>query len=33
MRDVLLAYQNACTKVIARYDGYVAKFMGDGVYA
>lgn len=33
MRDVLLAYQDACTKVITRYDGYVAKFMGDGVFA
>ena len=33
MRDVLRAYQDACASVIARYDGYVAKFMGDGVYA
>ena len=33
MRDVLRDYQNACSSVIARYDGYVAKFMGDGVYA
>ena len=33
MRDLLLAYQDACAHVIARYDGYVAKFMGDGVYA
>ena len=33
MRDVLGAYQNACAGVIARYDGFVAKFMGDGVYA
>ena len=33
MRDVLRAYQNACAGVIARYDGFVAKFMGDGVYA
>jgi class 3 adenylate cyclase/predicted ATPase len=33
MRDVLRAYQEACAGVIARYDGYVAKFMGDGVYA
>jgi class 3 adenylate cyclase len=33
MRDVLLGYQEACSKVIARYDGFVAKFMGDGVYA
>jgi class 3 adenylate cyclase len=33
MRDVLRAYQDACAGVIARYDGFVAKFMGDGVYA
>lgn len=33
MREVLRAYQEACSGVIARYEGYVAKFMGDGVYA
>jgi class 3 adenylate cyclase/predicted ATPase len=33
MRDLLRAYQDACSRAIARYDGYVAKFMGDGVYA
>ena len=33
MRDVLRAYQDACSTAIARYDGYVAKFMGDGVYS
>ena len=33
MREVLRAYQDACSRVIARYDGYVAKFMGDGIYA
>ena len=33
MRDVLRDYQDACSGVIARYDGFVAKFMGDGVYA
>jgi class 3 adenylate cyclase len=33
MRDLLRAYQDACTRVISRFDGYVAKFMGDGVYA
>jgi class 3 adenylate cyclase/tetratricopeptide (TPR) repeat protein len=32
-RDVIRAYQDACAGVIARYDGYVAKFMGDGVLA
>jgi class 3 adenylate cyclase len=33
MRDLLRAYQDACSRVISRFDGYVAKFMGDGVYA
>ena len=33
MREVLRVYQEACSKVIDRYEGYVAKFMGDGVYA
>ncbi|MEX1181410.1 MAG: AAA family ATPase, partial [Cucumibacter sp.] len=33
MRDVLRAYQDACSRAISRYDGYVAKFMGDGVFA
>ena len=33
MRDVLRAYQDACSRVISRYEGYVAKFMGDGVFA
>src|SRR4029077_19440667 len=27
------AYQNAVSGVVARYDGFVAKFMGDGVLA
>jgi len=33
MRDVLRAYQNAVSGEVARYEGHVAKFMGDGVYA
>ena len=32
-RDVVRAYQDACSGAIARYDGFVAKFMGDGVLA
>ena len=32
-REVIRAYQVACTSAITRYDGYVAKFMGDGVLA
>ena len=33
MREVLRAYQNAVTGEIARFDGHVAKLMGDGVLA
>jgi class 3 adenylate cyclase len=33
MREVIRAYQDACSGAVARYDGYVAKFMGDGVLA
>jgi class 3 adenylate cyclase len=33
MRDVLRAYQDACSREISRFDGYIAKFMGDGVFA
>ena len=32
-RDLIRAYQDACAGEIARYDGYVARFMGDGVLA
>jgi class 3 adenylate cyclase/tetratricopeptide (TPR) repeat protein len=33
MREVIRAYQNAVAGEIARFDGHVAKFMGDGVLA
>ena len=33
LRDLTHRYQQACTEVIARYDGYVARYMGDGVLA
>jgi class 3 adenylate cyclase/tetratricopeptide (TPR) repeat protein len=33
MRQILRRYQNAVAGEIARFDGYVAKFMGDGVLA
>jgi predicted ATPase/class 3 adenylate cyclase len=33
MRAVITAYQNACSEIIRRYEGHVAKFMGDGVLA
>lgn len=31
MRDVITGYQNAVAGVVTRFDGYVAKYMGDGV--
>ena len=33
LRDLTHRYQQACTSVVARYDGYVARYMGDGVLA
>jgi class 3 adenylate cyclase len=30
LREELRAYQNACSGVVAHYDGFVAKFMGEG---
>ena len=33
LREEIRAYQNAVAGVVARYDGFVAKFMGDGVLA
>ena len=33
MRDLIRAYQSACAAAIARHDGFVSKFMGDGVLA
>ena len=33
MRRVIRAYQEASSGVVARYDGFVAKFMGDGILA
>lgn len=33
MRELLQDYQDACATAITRYGGYVAKFMGDGVFA
>ncbi len=31
MREVLRACQDACAGVVTRYEGFVAKYMGDGV--
>src|SRR5215467_8956333 len=30
-REVVRAYQTACTEVIRRYDGHIAQFLGDGL--
>ena len=32
-RDVLSAYQHACVRAIERFDGYTARYVGDGVVA
>ena len=31
LRDVLRAYQDACAGVVARFEGHIAKFIGDGL--
>src|SRR5215831_5288915 len=31
LREEIRAYQNTVSAVVARYDGFVAKYMGDGV--
>ena len=33
LRDTMRAYQDAVTGAIARYEGHIAKYMGDGVLA
>ena len=33
LREVIRAFQDACVRAIARFDGSAAKFMGDGVLA
>ena len=33
LRDVIRAYQDACAGLITRYEGHVARYMGDGVLA
>jgi len=30
-RDVVRAYQQVCTEVLQRYDGYIAQLLGDGL--
>ena len=31
LRDVIALYQSRCSAAIQRYDGFVAKYMGDGI--
>ena len=31
LREVVLEYQSICAKVIARYDGHIAQYLGDGL--
>src|SRR5215510_13692133 len=31
LRQVVRAYQEACAKVIARFEGYIAQYLGDGL--
>ena len=33
LREEIRSYQNAVSAVVARYDGFIAKYMGDGVLA
>ncbi len=31
LRDVIRGYQDVCGRIVARYNGYVARYMGDGI--
>src|SRR5215510_13803282 len=31
LREVVRAYQEACAKVISRFDGHIAQYLGDGL--
>ena len=31
LREVVRAYQDTCAKVIARFDGHIAQYLGDGL--
>jgi class 3 adenylate cyclase len=33
MSEIIRAYQNCCAREITRFEGHIAKFMGDGVLA
>ena len=31
LREIIRAYQDCCSRIIARYGGFIARFMGDGI--
>ena len=31
LRDLIAAYQRTCAQSVERYDGYVARYVGDGI--
>ncbi|HET9714617.1 MAG TPA: adenylate/guanylate cyclase domain-containing protein [Pseudolabrys sp.] len=31
LREIVRAYQDACAKVVSQYNGFIAKYLGDGV--
>src|SRR5438067_10269398 len=31
LREIVRAYQSVCSDVVARYDGHIAQYLGDGV--
>jgi class 3 adenylate cyclase/tetratricopeptide (TPR) repeat protein len=33
LRDIMRAYQRACTEAIVRFEGFVANYLGDGILA
>ena len=33
LREVVRAYQETCAKVIARYEGHIAQYLGDGLWS
>jgi class 3 adenylate cyclase/predicted ATPase len=33
LRELVRAYQNACAEVIARFEGHIAQYLGDGILA
>ena len=31
LREILQLYQDACNKVVSRYEGHIARYVGDGL--